>query len=246
MNNSLPTVKGLIFDLDGTLLNSLGDLHAACNYALGLHGLPARSLEEVRPLVGEGVRRMLRQASKYAGSENKEPNDADPARAIDACSAEDEKKKLDLMVRQMLDFYAANCCVKTVPYSGVQAMLETLNAQGVPVAVLSNKMHDLTLSTVAHYLPQQAFAAIEGSREGGPLKPDPSTALAIAELLGLAPSEMGFVGDTVTDMGTAVNSGMLPIGVTWGFRPAEELLASGAKVLLDKPEDLFFKIRFAV
>ncbi len=138
----------------------------------------------------------------------------------------------------MTKIYAVNCYVKSKPYAGIPELLQHLSASGLPVAVLSNKPHQFTVEMVERYFPAVKFAAVEGVHEGGPRKPDPAAALKIADVMGLKTEEIGFVGDTRTDMATAVNSGMLPVGAAWGFRPRRELLDYGARVLLEQPLEL--------
>ncbi len=117
-------------------------------------------------------------------------------------------------------------------------MLRGLSERGIPVAILSNKPHDFTLLTVARLLPDLPFAEVVGARQGVPKKPDPTAALGIARRLGVAPGAVAYLGDTNTNMQTAVAAGFLPVGVRWGFREAEELSKSGARVLIARPGDL--------
>jgi phosphoglycolate phosphatase len=207
--------RAVIFDLDGTLLDTIEDLTEAMNVALAKLGLPARSIAECKMLVGDGVATFVK-------------------RALPPPSRNDE-----VLARRLRDFlraeYAERQAVKTKPYPGIIETLDALAERKIPMAVLSNKPHDSTQAVVRHYFPRREFRAVLGAREGVPAKPDPSGALEIAGILGLPPAEIFYLGDTNTDMQTAAAAGMFPAGALWGFRTAEELLANGAKALLDRP-----------
>ena len=125
----------------------------------------------------------------------------------------------------------------TRPYPGVSDLLRELRQRGVPVGVLSNKPHEFTCRMVAHFFPEVDFFAVYGQRAGVPVKPDPTAALHMVAELATTPDRVCFVGDSRVDMETAVNAGMIPVGVTWGFRSREELLEFGAKFLIDRAED---------
>ncbi len=206
----------LIFDLDGTLLDTLADLGASVNAALAELGAPGHPLPAYRDFVGAGVRELVRRAlpADRRGAE-------ELARGIALTRAE----------------YARRCLDQTRPYPGVAALLDALARRRVTMAILSNKPHDFTTRLVAALLPP-LFAAVVGARPEVPHKPDPTAALAIAAALGRAPAECLFVGDSGIDIDTARNAGMRPIGVAWGFRPAEELRDHGAAAVLDRPEEL--------
>jgi phosphoglycolate phosphatase len=134
--------------------------------------------------------------------------------------------------------YAARRTGKTRPYPGIPETLDELAARGIPAAVLSNKPHEETLAVIRHYFPGHEFRAVLGAREGVPVKPDPAGALEIAALFGLPPAGVFYLGDTNTDMQTAVAAGMFPAGALWGFRTAEELAANGAQSLFERPPDI--------
>lgn len=209
--------QAVIFDLDGTLLNSLEDLADAMNAVLGAATLPGHPLDAYRYFVGEGIETLVRRALP----ENHR-DEAAVARFVAAMAAE----------------YDRRCLVKTRPYPGVPALLDALTARGVPMAVLSNKPHGPTVEMVAALLGSWTFAAVLGARPGVPKKPDPAGARELAGLLGLPAAAIVYVGDTATDMATAAAAGMFGVGVLWGFRTAEELRAAGARALVGEPREL--------
>ena len=217
-----PTVRAVIFDLDGTLANTLEDLADCVNRALAAYSLPVHPLEPYKYFVGMGGEHLIRSAA---------PEGTPPSllAEIGACYKGE---------------YAKGWAVKSRPYEGIADMLERLESMRVPMAVLSNKPQIFTGDFVRHFFPETPFAVVQGSPEGGVAKPDPAMALAIAKTLGLAPEVIAFVGDTRTDMETATNAGMRPVGVTWGFRPEKELLDFGARVLLSRPAAIFDNLLF--
>jgi phosphoglycolate phosphatase len=209
--------RAVLFDLDGTLLDTLDDLADATNQALRELGLPEHPVEAYKYFIGDGVENLVRRAV---------PADRCEPALVLQCAA------------RMRQEYAQRWDQKTRPYPGVPELLDTLAARGLPMAVLSNKPDEFTKLCVAKLLPRWSFAAVVGQRAAVPKKPDPAGARKIAEQLGLAPAEILYLGDTNTDMRTAVSAGMYPVGALWGFRTAEELLAHGAQALLEKPSDL--------
>lgn len=211
-----------IFDLDGTLINSLDDLADAVNAALAAFSLPTHPVEPYKYFVGDGMETLVR-------------------RAAPAGTPEDTLAAVYLRAKEE---YGKNWAAKTRPYDGIMPMLERLAAMAVPVAVLSNKPHEFTGSVTRLFFPATRFTAVQGCPAGGKPKPDPAGAFAVAERMGIAPEHIAFIGDSRTDMDTAVNAGMLPVGVLWGFRPESELLKHGAKALLARPSDLFYAVRF--
>lgn len=207
-------IKAALFDLDGTLTNTLNDIANAMNRSLRLHGLQEFSVNDYRYLVGDGIRKLAERA----------------------CRGQTE---LEDSVRQEYQaYYREHAQEQTTPYDGVNDMLTALRQQGIRLAVFSNKPHADTCAVVARYFPEVEFEAVRGQIEGTPVKPDPAGALAIAEEMGLKPDEFIYLGDTATDMQCAVNAGMRPIGVLWGFRTAAELLESGAQALIEHPSQL--------
>ena len=208
------TVKAVLFDLDGTLTNTLEDIANAMNRALRLNDLPEFSVNEYRYLVGDGVKKLAERACR--GRRDKEA----------------------AVLRDYQAYYGTHTRDRTAPYDGVPEMLADLLRRGMKLAVFSNKPHADTCAVVDYFFPGVDFAAVRGQIEGTPVKPDPAGALAIAEAMGLAPEQFAYLGDTATDMACAVNAGMMPVGALWGFRTAEELLESGARVLIEHPSQL--------
>lgn len=211
-------LRAAIFDLDGTLLDTIEDLTDSMNAALAGLGCPLRTTEECRNLVGDGLATFIRRALP------------ERLRGDGAAAA-----RLEAMMRTE---YKARQAVKTRPYPGVAALLAGLVERGIPHAILSNKPHPSTLSIVARYFPGHSFRVVYGARDGVPVKPDPAGALEIAGLLDLPPAEILYLGDTNTDMRTARAAGMFAVGALWGFRTRGELLASGAQALAAGPADV--------
>jgi len=213
-------IRGLIFDMDGTLLDTIEDIAMALNRALLDMELTGHSLEECKVLVGSGIENLAKAALP-------------PERHNEA--------SIEELVRKFRAHYAQNWYDNTQPYDGIDALLNTLLRRGLRLAILSNKSHGFTSLMADHWFKRddrQIFDPVWGERSGVPIKPDPGSSLAIAELWDLEPSQIAFIGDSEADMQTAVSAGMLPIGVDWGFRSVPQLLASGAKHILQSPEDL--------
>lgn len=209
--------QAVIFDLDGTLVDSLADLGDSMNLVLGQLGLPAHEPDAYRYFVGEGLRVMATRAL---------PEAARTEEMIERCTA------------MLIDAYLQRLVVHTRPYEGIPQLLDGLLTSGLKLAVLSNKMEGPTKKITAALLSDWPFALVVGSRPAVPKKPDPTAALAIADRLGLPPAAFLYLGDTAIDMQTAVAAGMFGVGVLWGFRPAEELIRGGAKILLSHPTHL--------
>jgi len=209
--------QAVVFDLDGTLLNTLADLATAMNAALAASRLPTHPVESYKFHVGGGLMNLIHRTAPASMD--------DPA----------------LEAKLVADMRAAysNCWdATTVPYDGVGEMLDGLVARGVPMGVFSNKPHDFTMLCVTQLLAAWPFVAIRGVNEQTPRKPDPSGALAVAAAMGAEPARTLYVGDTGTDMETGTNAGMVVVGVTWGFRGVEELLANGAQAIIAEPPEL--------
>jgi len=210
------SVRAVLFDLDGTLLDTLEDLAASMNHVLDARGWPQHEAAAYRHFVGEGVDELARRAA---------PPDCDEA-------------TLGALVKDMRAHYKDHWAVRSRPYPGVPELLEELGRRGLKLAVLSNKMEEFTRGMVSRFLNLWRFAAVIGASPRFPLKPDPRSALAIATALRVSPGEFLYLGDTSIDMRTAVAAGMEPIGALWGFRDADELRASGARHLLSAPLEL--------
>ncbi|MGE4265516.1 MAG: HAD family hydrolase [Desulfovibrio sp.] len=217
--SSLPSAaaRAIIFDLDGTLLDTLADLADSGNAALAALGLPQHPVDAYRYFVGLGIEELVRRML---------PEDRrDPATLREAGALTSSEYK-----RRWQD--------KTRPYDGVMEMLAGLRERGLPVSVLSNKPQHYTDLTVDAFFPGRPFTHVRGARPEVPNKPHPAGALALARELSLAPGGIVFVGDTATDMKTARGAGMLPVGALWGFRDEAELRENGALRLIARPTDL--------
>ena len=218
-NGIVSPIRGVIFDLDGTLLDTIDDIAEASNRVYGSRGLAPFSIEEMKSLVGEGAEELVRKA--FAARGVPEPSDAEMA----------------AIIRDYRREYESCWRVHSRPYAGVPELLGGLARRGIKIAVLSNKAQMFTELMITDLLPAHRFDIVRGALPGVPLKPDPAPALAIAAGLGIAPAHCAFVGDTSIDMRTARAAGMFAVGALWGFRTAEELRSSGAEVLAASPED---------
>jgi len=208
---------GIIFDLDGTLVDSLGDIAASLNAVLAAEGMAVRSPDEIRSMIGDGMSILVRRALGRPSG-----NDAEIAR-----------------IRGMVETeYDSRCLLTTRPYWGVPELLALLRERGLRLAVLSNKPDAFAASMVAALFPTGTFSIVRGQRPGVPTKPDPVAALAIAGEWGLAPSRIVFVGDSSVDIITAHNAGMAGLGAAWGFRGREELERAGAEAVFGSPLEI--------
>lgn len=206
-------MNAIIFDLDGTLADTLDDITDALNTVLVRMGLPPHARTVTVEWVGWGVRHLVAHALPV-----------------------DAGEWLDDAVADFRAEYATNLIRTTAPYPGVQDLLDALTADGVPLAVLSNKPHDMTQRIIEEVFGRWHFDPVLGKRDGVPGKPDPTSAREIAAHLALPPAQIGFVGDTQVDLATATAAGMVPVGVGWGFRPADALAATGAHVVATPAE----------
>ena len=207
--------KAVIFDLDGTLLNTLGDLRNAVNYALSCFGLPARTTDEVRMFIGNGVRNLIVRAMPEGASED------DIAKALG----------------YFREYYNSHLNVETCPYEGIIDMLTSLRGSGVKVCINSNKYDAALKELCAHHF-NGLYIQAEGESATCPRKPDPSAALMLAGKCGIEPDEMAYIGDSNVDIRTACNAGMTPIYVSWGFRTREFLKEQGAEIIVSRPEEI--------
>jgi phosphoglycolate phosphatase len=209
--------RAVLFDLDGTLLDTLEDLAGAVNRGLALLGLPQHKIEAFKYFVGDGREEMASRAL--------------PDGRRDRATLE-----------QLVDFinqdYALHWSDHTCLYRGVSDLLDELARRGLKMNILSNKPHDFTLEMASVLLKRWHFESVCGAQPSVPNKPDCTQALQIARRLAIPPSEFIYLGDSDIDMQTAVNAGMFPAGALWGFRTAQELTAGGARVLIDYPTDL--------
>ncbi len=207
----------VIFDLDGTLLDTLDDLADSANEALAACGLPPHPVDAYRTFVGEGMEVLISRI-------------VPPSQRMAPLASE--------VLQTYKAVYSRRWKDKSRPYPGIVDMLMALNAKGVPLSVLSNKPQASTEICMAHFLGGLGFEIILGQRDHVPRKPDPAGALEIAQRLGLDPSRILFIGDTATDMDTATSAGMIPVGVLWGFREEEELRAHGARYIVSDPAEI--------
>ena len=208
----------IIFDLDGTLLDTLKDLADSMNRILNSKGFPAHPVDSYKFFVGDGIEKLVRRT--LPDNERKEET-------IREC------------IGLMRDDYSRNWNISTQPYPGIETMLNRLKKTGLRMSILSNKPDDFTQLTVSYFLSKWNFEVIMGIKDGMPKKPDPRLVFEISKKMSLDPADFLYVGDTATDMKTAISSGAYPAGVLWGFRDKEELLKSGAKAILEKPDDIF-------
>jgi phosphoglycolate phosphatase len=208
--------KAVIFDLDGTLVNSIKDIADAMNIVLERRKYPTYDYETYKTFVGSGVKSLVVKALP----------DANP-----------EKEEVAACLEDMMQVYSECCTNKTKAYDGVFDLLAQLNAENIKICVLSNKEDTLT-KKIASFLFPEYISPVLGLKVEADKKPNPKVALQICELIKVKPEETIFVGDTDVDILVAKNANMLPVGVSWGFREKEGLIAAGAKHILEHPLDL--------
>jgi phosphoglycolate phosphatase len=209
--------KAILFDLDGTLINSLRDIASSVNRVLSLHGFPIHSTDAYRYFIGDGVMTLIQRAL---------PGDQRDENTIQICHEEFTRD------------YGQHWNTETSIYNGIAEMLNTVCTRNIRLSILSNKPHEFTLKCVQAYLNQWPFEIVLGHQAEIPKKPDPAGALLISQQMRLPASAFLYLGDTAVDMQTAVAAGMFPAGALWGFRTKEELVASGAKALLNQPMEI--------
>ena len=207
----------VIFDLDGTLLDTIGDLAAACNHMLALRNLDLHTIEEYTKMVGNGV---LNLVTRALPEELRTPEYIEAAR------------------QDFLDYYVAHIDCYTHPYDGIREVLVQLQNDGWTMAVASNKFHEGTIALVESNFSDIDFKVVYGNREGFPLKPDKALLDLIMKECDAARESTFMVGDSGIDMQTAKNAGVRSIGCTWGFRPREDLEVNGADHIVDKPIEI--------
>ena len=211
------TYSTYIFDLDGTLLDTLGDLASSVNYALRMHNMPEHSLEDIRRFVGNGVRKLMERAV--------------PQGAQNPC--------FDEAFATFRQYYMQHSLDTTRPYAGIPETLEALKARGCHLAVVSNKMMAATQALCSHFFPDTIEVAIgEHEAEGIRKKPAPDTVIAALKALGAGKEQAVYVGDSDVDIETARNSGMPCISVLWGFRDRDFLKQNGAETFISAPSEL--------
>lgn len=206
-----------IFDLDGTLLDSIEDLGNAVNYALNQMGFPTHVITAYPDMVGNGVRKLIERAL--------------PA-------GEAYPQIVDRMLVHFRKHYDEHCCDNTAPYPGIDKLLQKLTAEGINLAVTSNKYQTAVTKIINHYFPDANWQAILGNTPGVPRKPDPSIVFAALNLCPTPKADVIYIGDSGVDMETARRACVESIGVTWGFRPAAELKAAYADHIVSDPDDI--------
>lgn len=209
--------KGVIFDLDGTLVNSLEDISNAINVVLKQHGFPTHSVAVCQSFIGHGLRELVIKSL---------PKEHQNEEWVNRC--------LD----EMMIEYRDNCTIHTKMFDGISDLLDSLTARGIKMAVFSNKADELTKKVVNDVMTKWNFEVVAGLKVEALKKPNPTVALEISEKTAIAVEDFIFVGDTDVDIFTAKSAGMHPVGVVWGYRSKEELTASGATFILEKPLDL--------
>ena len=209
----------ILFDLDGTLVDSLADIGESMNKALAAHGLPTHAIQRYRQFVGEGVEVLTKKATG------------------------DHPTLQPAVLATYRGLYSDNLLGNTVPYTGISELLAALHALPIQLAVLSNKPHGPTQRLVAALFPDVPFRAVYGQRPEVQRKPHPEAALHIAATLGVNPRDCVFVGDSAIDMRTANAADMFAVGVTWGFKSRAELTEFGANAVIDAPHELLGLLR---
>lgn len=212
--------KLLIFDLDGTLLDTLSDLADSVNFALSSNGFPTQSEEAIRSFIGNGVRKLCARAI---------PNG-------------EKNEKFNAVFASFRARYARHCFDKTKPYPNIVPLLEKLKAEGFSTAVVSNKADEAVQLLNEKFFPSLRLPAC-GEKAGIRKKPAPDSTLFVMKKLGFVPQDCVYIGDSEVDIETAENAGIPCISVTWGFRSKEELLQNGAKLLANSAEELEEKIK---
>lgn len=208
-----------IFDLDGTLLNTLTDLAKACNYALQTMGFAPHPIQAYGYMVGNGVRNLMKKAHPDANEET-----------------------VDILLEHFKNYYNEHCLDNTKPYPGITELLSNLTSKGVALAVASNKYQEATQKLIEGCFPDYEFIAIEGQREGRHKKPDPSILFTILEKHPVAKKEVLYIGDSAIDIETAKRACVESIGVSWGFRPPAELRRANADYIVNHPSEILERL----
>lgn len=216
--------KAAIFDMDGTLVNTLEDLADSVNEMLEHFNFPTRTIDEVRKFVGNGAKKLMERSLPAEFSA--------------------DKNFVQKALEVYNDCYARHVENKSEPYDGIMDLLKTLQEKKIPLGICTNKQNFAAQIIAKKILSPIKFSEVIGDEPGKPRKPDPTRALEIAKKFSVQPSEVAYFGDTAVDMNTANNAGFLPIGVTWGFRPESELKESGAKIIIHHPKEIFEYINF--
>lgn len=206
-------IKGCIFDLDGTIVDSLEDLCEATNYALSLNGLPAKPLENYNHYVGDGVRKLVERA------------------------LEDHQELLEPCLKEFYDYYSKHCFDKTKTYPGIKTLIQELNNENYQLSVVTNKPHMIAKKIVTALFPQ-CFVSVYGNQPLYPTKPDPRSTLLALQDMGIEKEECVFIGDSNVDIRTGCNAHMKTIGCLWGFRDEKELQEAGASAIAHEAKEI--------
>lgn len=210
-------IRAVIFDLDGTLANTIADLASACDYAIGTLGLPPHTLEEYKYFVGNGIKKLIMRASGIT---------------------DENDETLKNLYSVFMKRYGGHYCDKTVVYDGDTELIEELIKRNIKSAVVTNKENTMANAVIEKLYGRDKFAAVLGQSDKYPTKPDPTAVKIVLERLGVTPEECLFVGDSDVDIITGHNAGMKSVGVLWGFRTEQELRAAGADYIVRKPADI--------
>lgn len=217
-------IKLAIFDLDGTLLNTIDDLADSCNYILEKNHFPVHPINSYKYFVGNGMTKLIERALP--------------------CELKNNSGEVERVKKEFIEYYSTHSTSKTAPYNGVIEMLKTLNSMNIKLAVASNKFIEGTQSLVKKYFYEINFSSVLGQRAHVPMKPNPQIVYDIMNEIGINnKEEILYIGDTGTDMQTAVNSGIKSVGVLWGFRSEEELKEFGAEYIVSKPDEIIKLIK---
>ena len=209
-------IRAVLFDLDGTLLNTIDGIALAMNTVLEKHNFPLHSVEEYKKLVGKGVPNLVKKS----------------------CPSQTSVETLSQCLKEMETEYERSWQQRTFPYDGVLEMIEALHEKKIILSILSNKPDELTRTNVMALLPFKLFSDVRGAVPDVPVKPAPDGALDISRQVGIAPENWLYLGDTDTDMQTARAAGMYPVGAAWGFRDIKELMENGAETVIKRPTEL--------
>lgn len=223
-----------VFDLDGTILDTLPDLAAAVNHALSAHGLPSRPVDTIRSFISNGVRTLIAR-SMYVSQQTVDTA-TDIRKVIDDYTIADEEL-YNSVHAEFVRYYTSHSACLTHRYEGIPTVLERLKAAGMRLAVVTNKRDDVARTVITHYYPN-IFEIVIGDREGHPRKPAPDSVLEVLARLNIPAREAVYIGDSNVDIETAANAGVDCIAVTWGYRSSDYLLEAGAKYIVTSPTDL--------
>lgn len=212
----------IIFDMDGTLLDTLQDLADCTNYILDKNGYPTHPLDAYRYFVGNGIRVLIERALP---------------------EQDRNEQRIEEVFQEFIPYYEKHKEDMTKPYDGIIPLLEELGKRGVLLSIASNKVQQAMDPLVAHYFPGIHFAAVLGNRNGIPPKPDPTIVEDILKITGVSKIETLYIGDTAVDMKTAAAAGIYKIGVLWGFRNREELEQAGADAIVAHPDEILHYLK---